>query len=1466
MNKKRLSILIALNFVTSTLLFPTATIFAAGTTPTTVAPPSTYGIQYEGHVQNNGWQKPVITIGDSEIISVNEAGTDGRGLRVEALKLSGTNLPKGTSITYQAHVQNYGWMTPVTTTGNTAIDDAAKAGTNGEGLRVEAFKITLKGLPGYAIKYQTHVQNKGWMDAVETVNETNITQSTEAGTNGLGLRMEAVKIEIVKTEAEKALEVVAIDAVTKAETTKSNTDITAATTAVHAVADTAESALLTNRIAHVNDFVVTSIKAIYDTNVFYGTTLNKVGLPTKIELVISDKSTKNVDVTWTSTNYNGTKAGLYTFIGTYVLPTGVSGTILPITANVIVGSDSGNVNVNPTPDPAIAYSNLKAGVETKVSAYEGLASGDLLIQTKINAANTAKSTIVLDNLTNADKAVFQSRIGIADKKVTAAQKVITDAATADVLTLDELNVALANVSKTTININGNIIIPVGTNEVINRGKTLILNSKLTVESNIEVNGSIVTPSTIKGMTKMGKKIESVSPVSDPKLEIKDHGVMSVKDGSSMKFDSFTDIITPTNNSVILYAGANVSVGGKQYIGDSSDALIKLSNFTNSIQPVAGYFLNGDRKLLLVIFEKAEVLQTEQNVLDIDVLVKAGGVSQSAGELTIPNFNIINPITGGVIIEANGSLTEGNKSIVTKSDTGSVFNATGGDLDNRRGVLFSKSQNNSVHVSIHGDVTMNKAFTASISPEYFPYSDFYKSDLNPSLNIKFNPVIGDFIGNSFGDSIPVEGKYEMINNNSLFVNATSIITGTVKNPDGTPAALGNVSIKAQNGDPVSSGNINNGKFLLGGLADGTYNLVAHPNGDSQYTNSTTKTITITNGVVSPATDANIELAFTNPLIIGTVKNPDGTLANEANVFINSQNGSSGSSVSINNGKFLLGGLADGTYNIAASPYDGSQYTSSMTKIITITNGAVSEADANIELDFTNPLIIGTVKNPDGTPANAGGVSINTQSGEQVDYVNINSGKFIIGALADGTYSIVAYADGNSPYISSIIKTITIFNGVVSPASDANIELAFTNPLITGTVKNPDGTPATSGWVTIDSQSWGQGSSVSIYNGNFFIGALADGTYNIVASPYDGSQYTSSVTKTITITDGAVSEADATMDLKFTNPLITGTVKNPGGTPATSGWVTINSQNGGQGSSGIINNGKFLLGGLADGTYNIVAYPDGDSQYTNSMTKTMIITDGVVSLADANIELKFTNPIITGTVKNPDGTPATSGWVTIYPQNEGQGSSGNISNGKFLLGGLADGTYNIIAYPEGDSKYTNSTTKTIIITNGIASPATDANIELNFTSPIITGTVKNPDGTPANAGNIFIDSKSGGSSSSVSINNGEFLIGALADGTYNIVASPFDGSQYTSSVTKTITIIGGVVSPATDAKIELAFTNPIITGIVKLTTEPIVKVIDLNARSIIETNTKLGAVVLTFDKELNATQVGKVANYKVGDIHQ
>lgn len=133
-------------------------------------------VSYTTHVQNIGWQD-YVTEG-------NQAGTSGKGLRLEGIKINLQNNSYGGEIQYATHVQNIGWQDYVKTN--------QMAGTSGKGLRLEAIKIKLTGeiAQYYDVYYKVHAQNFGWLDWAKN--------GEEAGTSGYGYRLEAIQIRLVK--------------------------------------------------------------------------------------------------------------------------------------------------------------------------------------------------------------------------------------------------------------------------------------------------------------------------------------------------------------------------------------------------------------------------------------------------------------------------------------------------------------------------------------------------------------------------------------------------------------------------------------------------------------------------------------------------------------------------------------------------------------------------------------------------------------------------------------------------------------------------------------------------------------------------------------------------------------------------------------------------------------------------------------------------------------------------------------------------------------------------------------------------------------------------------------------------------------------------------------------------------------------------------------------------------------------
>ena len=141
----------------------------AATKATYITPPK---VSVQTHVQNIGWQKPV---GNNKV-----AGTTGKALRMEAMKVSITKDGISGGARYSGHVQNIGWQKPV---GNNKV-----AGTTGKALRVEALDLELTGEMAkcYDVFYRVHVQNYGWMGWAEA--------AELAGSSGRALRLEAIQV------------------------------------------------------------------------------------------------------------------------------------------------------------------------------------------------------------------------------------------------------------------------------------------------------------------------------------------------------------------------------------------------------------------------------------------------------------------------------------------------------------------------------------------------------------------------------------------------------------------------------------------------------------------------------------------------------------------------------------------------------------------------------------------------------------------------------------------------------------------------------------------------------------------------------------------------------------------------------------------------------------------------------------------------------------------------------------------------------------------------------------------------------------------------------------------------------------------------------------------------------------------------------------------------------------------------
>jgi len=158
---------------------------------------SPVGVAYRGHIQDRG----DYPLDGSWIDSPEIIGTTGQSKRIEGfeIKLTGT-VPGGMELRYNVHVQNKGWLYDEDDSADWP-KDGAYAGTRGNSLRIEAVKIVLtdsegKPVGGYAVQYRGHVQNVGDLPADDS---QWLTDGEQLGTVGSSLRLEALLVQVVKT-------------------------------------------------------------------------------------------------------------------------------------------------------------------------------------------------------------------------------------------------------------------------------------------------------------------------------------------------------------------------------------------------------------------------------------------------------------------------------------------------------------------------------------------------------------------------------------------------------------------------------------------------------------------------------------------------------------------------------------------------------------------------------------------------------------------------------------------------------------------------------------------------------------------------------------------------------------------------------------------------------------------------------------------------------------------------------------------------------------------------------------------------------------------------------------------------------------------------------------------------------------------------------------------------------------------
>lgn len=135
---------------------------------------SSPSISYQTHVQDYGWQS---WKSNGEV-----SGTVGQSKRLEGINIKLSNI--NGSIEYKTHVQDIGWQD--------WKSNGQMSGTSGQSKRLEAIQIKLSGEAAnqYDVYYRVHAQDYGWLDWAKN--------GESAGTEGYSKRLEGIQIALVK--------------------------------------------------------------------------------------------------------------------------------------------------------------------------------------------------------------------------------------------------------------------------------------------------------------------------------------------------------------------------------------------------------------------------------------------------------------------------------------------------------------------------------------------------------------------------------------------------------------------------------------------------------------------------------------------------------------------------------------------------------------------------------------------------------------------------------------------------------------------------------------------------------------------------------------------------------------------------------------------------------------------------------------------------------------------------------------------------------------------------------------------------------------------------------------------------------------------------------------------------------------------------------------------------------------------
>ena len=447
-------------------------------------------------------------------------------------------------------------------------------------------------------------------------------------------------------------------------------------------------------------------------------------------------------------------------------------------------------------------------------------------------------------------------------------------------------------------------------------------------------------------------------------------------------------------------------------------------------------------------------------------------------------------------------------------------------------------------------------------------------------------------------------------------------------------------------------------------NGTYDLAVIPPVDSGFASSPVAGILVSDQDVIQ----NIVLISGARTITGTVRMPDGTPASNIRLRFKDQTSNAliADAASDTDGTYSVP-LADGTYKIDVENVDGmisSAPVPQQFRIRPLVSGLEVSGDTTMDLTLPIAAMSGFTTDSNGDPV--GGVSVSVGEYYWIDdtplgivsykwivhtSISDDTGAYFLPLIVGKNHAITLTPPSGSDFATTIVS--------IQVDADMTRDLALGSAsTLQGTVQVPDGTPAGNIQLKFNNQVSDVlvASVVTDADGSYSV-TLSDGIYEIDVG-HAQETWPTALTPTLwgicPLLSGLEVNGDATLDITLPIPVMSGFTTDSNGDPVGGVSITV-EKNWWDNSSGILtyhwlhhtsisdDTGAYSLPLLAGGDYVVILTPPSESDFA------ITVVPDIQADADITKDLVLASAsILQGTVRVPDGTPASKVWLKFKEQ--------------------------------------------------------------------------------------------------------------------------------------------------------------------------------------------------------------------------